>query len=150
MDIQIACDDDDVPSTSALRAWASAAARSGPADVELTVRVVDVAEGAQLNERYGGKPGATNVLSFPFDPPPGVSLPLIGDVVVCAPVVRREALERAVVPCAHWAHLVVHGVLHLLGHDHQHPGETTRMQAQESRILEGLGFEDPHRAERER
>ena len=147
VEVQIASDAEDVPSSSELERWARAAG-SAPDDgapSECTLRVVDEREGAMLNERYRGGRGATNVLAFPFEAPPGLSLALLGDVVVCAPVVGREAREHAIEARAHWAHLVVHGVLHLLGHDHRFDGEAARMRAEESRILASLGLADPHR-----
>ncbi len=148
VDVQIASDLEDVPSTRELARWARAAGRSsGDAAAECTLRVVDEPEGTLLNERYRAGRGATNVLAFPFESPPGVSVPLLGDVVVCAPVAHREAREREVETRAHWAHLVIHGVLHLLGHDHHVEEEAVRMRAEEARILNGLGFAHPYREE---
>ena len=149
VDIQIACRDEEVPSARELREWARAATVSSPG-VELTVRVVGEPEARGLNQRYRHQTGATNVLSFPFEPPPGVSMGLLGDVVICAPVVEREAREGAMTSRAHWAHMVVHGVLHLLGHDHQHDAQAHRMQAEESKLLVGMGFDDPHAREARR
>ncbi len=146
VEVQIASDAEDVPSSGELVRWVRGAAsvpRGGR--WECTLRVVDEAEGAMLNERYRAGRGATNVLAFPFEAPPGISLPLLGDVVVCAPVVRREAREHELEARAHWAHLVVHGVLHLLGHDHHFEEEAARMRAEETRILSTLGFADPYR-----
>ena len=146
VEVQIASDAEDVPSSGELERWVRAAgASAGEAASECTLRVVDEPEGAVLNERYRGGRGATNVLAFPFESPPGVSLPLLGDVVVCAPVACREAREHEVEARAHWAHLVVHGVLHLLGHDHRAEDEAALMREEESRILDRLGFADPHR-----
>ena len=150
MEVQIASDAEDVPSSSELEHWARAAGpASGGAVLECTLRVVGEREGTMLNERYRAGKGATNVLAFPFEAPPGVSLPLLGDVVVCAPVVRREAREGGVEARAHWAHLVVHGVLHLFGHDHRCEGEAARMRAEESRVLGSLGLADPYDDERD-
>ena len=146
VEVQIASDAEDVPSSTDLERWARAAgAASQGAVSECTLRVVDEPEGAMLNERYRAGRGATNVLAFPFESPPGVTLALLGDVVVCASIVRREAREQEVEARAHWAHLVVHGVLHLLGHDHCIESEAVRMRAEESRILGQLGFDDPYR-----
>ena len=111
---------------------------------ELTVRVVDEAEGALLNEKYRGYAGATNVLSFPFEPLEGVPVRLLGDIVICAPVVKREARQQGKETRAHWAHMVVHGTLHLLGYDHKNQKETKEMEQLETKILERLGFEDPY------
>lgn len=149
VEVQIASEADDVPSSGELARWVRAAvpvAEDG-APPECTLRVVGESEGAALNERFRRGSGATNVLAFPFESPPGVSLPILGDVVVCAPVVRREACDQRLEGRAHWAHLVVHGVLHLLGHDHRFEEEAERMRAEESRILGTLGFEDPYREE---
>lgn len=146
VEVQIASDAEDVPSSRELGRWARRAAPAPPGGrLECTLRVVDEAEGAMLNERYRARRGATNVLAFPFESPPGISLPLLGDVVLCAPVVRREAHEHELEARAHWAHLVVHGVLHLLGHDHRFEEEAARMRAEETRILNALGFADPYR-----
>ena len=148
VEVQIASGSEDVPSTMELARWAQAAgSASAGTSTECTLRVVDEREGTLLNERYRAGRGATNVLAFPFESPPGVSLPLLGDVVLCAPVAHREAREQEVEVRAHWAHLVVHGVLHLLGHDHQFEEEAARMRAEESRILDVLGFADPYREE---
>ena len=146
VEVQIAADADDVPSSAEFARWVRAAA--GATDgtpTECTLRVVGEGEGVMLNERYRCGRGATNVLAFPFESPPGVSLPILGDVVVCAPVVRREACEYEIDARAHWAHLVVHGVLHLLGHDHRFVDEAARMREEESRVLDILGFADSHR-----
>jgi probable rRNA maturation factor len=113
-------------------------------NTELTIRIVDEAEIAELNSRYRKKNGVTNVLSFPFDAPAQVDIPLLGDIVICAPVVRREASEQSKSVVAHWAHMVVHGTLHLLGFDHDEPGKAHEMEAMETRILADLGFDNPY------
>jgi probable rRNA maturation factor len=144
VEVQFACDGE-LPSQEEFRRWASAALVDGhEGDGELTVRLVDEVEGADLNARYRHRTGATNVLSFPFENPPGVDLPLLGDIVICAPVVAREASEQGKPVKAHWAHLVVHGALHLLGHDHQEPGEARRMETLETAVLAALGIPDPY------
>ena len=144
VDVQVACDEDDLPGRADLRAWARAAVGALREDAELTIRIVDEAESARLNSRYRNKDGATNVLSFPFDAPAGVDVPLLGDIVVCAPVVRREANEQSKSVTSHWAHMVVHGTLHLLGFDHQQARDADEMEAMETRILAGLGFDNPY------
>jgi probable rRNA maturation factor len=134
-----------VPKTADMRRWALAAlAGFERPRVELSVRVVDEGESAALNERYRGKRGPTNVLSFPFEDPPGVETDIIGDLVICAPVVEREAAERKMPVLAHWAHMVVHGVLHLRGYDHERDDDALVMEALETQILTGLGFDDPY------
>ncbi|MDE2087017.1 MAG: rRNA maturation RNase YbeY, partial [Xanthomonadaceae bacterium] len=111
---------------------------------ELSIRIVDADEGRELNRDYRGKDYATNVLSFEADLPPELKLPLIGDMVICSPVVAREAAEQGKRPRDHWAHLTVHGTLHLLGYDHIVAAEAEAMEALETRILAGLGIADPY------
>jgi probable rRNA maturation factor len=136
-----------LPASASFQRWVEAALRGArrrkPAIV--AIRIVDAAEGRELNRRYRGKDYATNVLSFPADPVPGVDLPLLGDLALCAPVVLREAPEQGKAPAHHWAHLTVHGVLHLLGHDHLVAADAERMEALETRILATLGIPDPYR-----
>jgi probable rRNA maturation factor len=143
LDLQIASVAADLPSEADFLRWASAAL-AGRDGAELTVRIVDEAESAELNGAYRHKQGPTNVLSFPFAAPPGVTLPLLGDIVICAPVVAREAREQDKAPTAHWAHMVVHGCLHLLGYDHLVEEEAQRMESLETNILSGLGYPDPY------
>lgn len=138
--VQAACG---VPDEARLRAWV-AAALAGREDAELTVRVVDEAEIAALNATYRGKEGPTNVLSFPADLPPEVASPLLGDVVICAPVVAAQAEAQGKALEAHWAHMVVHGCLHLLGYDHIEAAEAEAMEGREREVLAHLGFPDPY------
>ena len=135
-----------VPSAASFRRWVEAAlggARYGKR-AELSIRIAGTREGRALNRRYRGKDYATNVLSFPADLPHGVTSPLLGDLVICAPVVAREAHEQGKPPRDHYAHLTVHGVLHLLGFDHQDERDAVRMEALETRILSTLGITDPY------
>ena len=137
-----------VPAAGEIRKWARAALT---ADVrgELTVRIVAEHESAELNARYRGKAGPTNVLSFPAgaagEPPAaaGELLPF-GDLVICAAVVEREAREQGKRPAAHWAHMVVHGALHLQGYDHENSRDARSMEARERALLNELGFPDPY------
>lgn len=131
-----------IPAPSSLRAWALAALE-GATPGEITIRVVAEEESAKLNGKFRHKPYATNVLSFPYEAE-ALSEPVLGDLVICAPVVVREAAEQNKEPHAHWAHMVVHGVLHLLGHDHIQEDEAERMEAKERLILARLGFPDPY------
>lgn len=133
-----------IPSPAALREWASAAL--GAAEGELTIRIVDEAESHELNRRYRGKDKSTNVLSFPYDGDM-LGMPVLGDLVICAPVVQREAREQGKDARAHWAHMVVHGCLHLLGYDHEKDDEAEVMESRERQVLAGLGFDDPYAAE---
>ena len=147
LDLQLACDEEPPP-FDAMRGWVEAAlaAAGRTTATELTVRIVDEIESAALNQAYRHKAGPTNVLSFPFESPPGMDdLPLLGDLVICAPVVRREAAGQGKREQAHWAHMLVHGTLHLLGHDHVEDAAARRMEALETAILQDLGFPDPYR-----
>jgi len=131
-----------VPSEEDLARWAKAVATAK--DQEIVVRVVDEEESAELNGLYRGKSGPTNVLSFPFEAPPSMETDILGDLVVCAPVVEREALEQGKSLPAHWAHMVVHGILHLHGYDHIEEHEAVIMESEEIAILSGLGFPNPY------
>ncbi len=138
-----------VPAASELRQWIAAALDGAghSRNVEIAVRVVDDAEMATLNRTYRGKPGPTNVLSFPSDLPPEIDLPLLGDIVICAAVVRAEAAAQGKSETAHWAHMTVHGTLHLLGYDHVGEEEAIRMEALESAVLARLGYPCPYEGE---
>ncbi len=142
--MQYAVEGDAVPAEEDFETWASAALTGRRDKAQLSIRIVAEEEGTRLNETYRGRKGATNVLSFPFDGLPGVDLPLLGDIVICAPVVARQAGEQHKSPRAHWAHMVVHGTLHLLGHDHAREAEALEMERLEREILAGLGFNDPY------
>lgn len=146
IDVQLAVDGDPLPSPEQLNAWALAAWQDQPGDAEVVVRVTDEAESRQLNHEYRGKDAATNVLSFPFDPVPEIDLNHVGDLVICAPVVEREAGEQGKRPEAHWAHMVVHGILHLQGYDHETDAEAAEMEALETDILTALGYPAPYAA----
>lgn len=149
VDIQTACTEP-VPAAQDIRNWIATALdeRVMQEQVEVSVRLVDEEEMAKLNATYRGKTGATNVLSFPASLPAELDLPLLGDIVICAPVVSREALEQGKSTRQHWAHLVIHGVLHLLGFDHQERTEAEAMEARETALLALLGFGDPYRSDR--
>ena len=132
------------PSMADFQRWTAAAFAGRRDPVEVSIRIVGEAEGAELNARYRGKTGPTNVLSFPAELPAGVPLPTVGDLVICAPVVAREAQAQGKPLSAHWAHLTVHGCLHLIGYDHEQEAEAAAMEALETEILAGLGFPDPY------
>ena len=142
VDIQRVIDTPDLPSDDALAHWANCAWQQNEPS-EITLRIVDEAEIAELNQTYRHKAGATNVLSFPFEAPPGITLPLAGDLVVCAAVVAREASQQGKPLAHHWAHMVVHGVLHLQGYDHIEEHEAEEMEALEVRLLASLGIPNP-------
>lgn len=131
----------DIPSAATLRRWATEALGAVAGDV--TIRIVDESESRDLNHRFRGKDKPTNVLSFPYDGET-LDVPVLGDIVICAPVVAREALEQHKASKAHWAHMVVHGCLHLLGFDHLEDAEAEDMEQRERDILSTLGFPDPY------
>lgn len=135
-----------VPSAEQFQRWAKATFAGRREAAELSIRVVDEVEGAELNARYRDKQYATNVLSFPAELPPGVPVPTVGDLVICAPVVAREAAEQGKSTEAHWAHLTVHGCLHLIGYDHEDDSQAAEMEPLETAILAELGFPDPYLA----
>jgi len=139
-EVEASPDEDDI------RRWIEAvlAAEHNTTDVELTVRIVGLDEITELNTRYRHKTGPTNILSFPFEAPAGVELNLLGDLVIAAPVVLDEARQQHKTESAHWAHMVVHGTLHLLGYDHQVTAEAEDMEAREIRILQNLGYANPY------
>ncbi len=147
IEIQIATTRSGVPHASKLRAWASAALPAGSGVV--CVRVVGSAESRKLNRRWRGKDKPTNVLSFPYSgayalaPSRSPDFEL-GDIVICAPVVAREAREQGKPLNAHWAHMLVHGVLHLCGYDHVKSRDAKRMEALEVKILSRFGYQDPY------
>ncbi|MGN8277371.1 rRNA maturation RNase YbeY [Pseudomonas sp. SMN5] len=133
------------PSEALFRRWCELALRQRSADSELTIRLVDEPEGRELNHTWRQKDYATNVLSFPADVPDELlDIPLLGDLVICVPVVEREAAEQGKASEAHWAHLVIHGCLHLLGYDHIEDDEAEEMEALEQTLLAELGHPDPY------
>ena len=137
-----------IPAATSFRKWVAAALAGRIREADLAVRIVGAKEGRALNHHYRGKDYATNVLSFPAELPDGlpkgVKMPLLGDLVICAPVVAREAKEQKKPLAAHYAHLTVHGVLHLLGWDHEDEKEAVCMEQLEREILATLGIEDPY------
>lgn len=145
LDFQLASSASGIPSEAQFQQWLDAAVTPFQDDAEVTIRIVDEAESQQLNFDYREKDKPTNVLSFPFQQPPGIEeLPLLGDLVICAQVVEREASEQNKPLAAHWAHMVVHGCLHLLGFDHITEDEAQEMEAEEIQILADLGFPNPY------
>lgn len=134
----------DIPTQHQFQCWVAAALAPLRHRVEMVIRVVDRQEIRELNGRYRRQNKATNVLSFPFSVPAGVDSDHLGDLVICAEVVEREAREQHKSVIHHWAHLVVHGVLHLRGLDHQTEEQAREMEKTEKRILAGLGIGDPY------
>ena len=147
LDLQLATDAP-APSEAQFRQWCELALRQRTADSELTIRLVDEPEGRELNHTWRQKDYATNVLSFPADVPDELlDIPLLGDLVICAPVVAREAKEQKKKLAAHYAHLTVHGTLHLLGWNHEDDREAEAMEQLERDILAELGIDDPYSIE---
>jgi probable rRNA maturation factor len=144
LDLQLASSATELPTETEFQQWLEAAILPFQSDAEVTVRIVDAAESQQLNADYRGKDYATNVLSFPFQCPPGIELPLLGDLVICASVVASEAQQQHKTLQAHWAHMVVHGCLHLLGFDHINDDDAEQMETEEVTILQQLGFTNPY------
>ena len=150
LDLQLAVKNEQgLPAFDDISHWLTHAVTPFQEQAEVTVRIVDSEESQQLNRDYRGKDKPTNVLSFPFEMPPGIELDLLGDLVICRQVVEQEADEQQKPLMAHWAHMVVHGSLHLLGYDHIDDDEAEEMESLETEILQKMGFEDPYIAEKE-
>jgi len=133
------------PGARLLTAWASAALGARASGAEIAVQVVTPAASRRLNHRYRGKDSPTNVLSFPAAAPPGARPRPLGDIVICPAVLKREAREQGKAERAHWAHLVVHGTLHLVGYDHENDADASRMERREIAVLRRLGYPNPYR-----
>jgi probable rRNA maturation factor len=145
LEIQRAVSGCDLPTDEEFRRWVSGAlGASSTRRAEVTIRLVDRAESARLNEVYRNKKGPTNVLSFAYEKLPGIHSDLLGDLAICASLVSREAAQQGKPEQAHWAHLVVHGILHLRGHDHENQSQAQAMETLEREILATLGFADPY------
>lgn len=145
IDIEINSQHPLIPSQEKCEAWITAVLQHQKLNnAEVSIYVVDEDEGRQINRDYRGKDYATNVLSFPADIPEEVGVPLLGDLVICAPVIEREAKEQHKDINAHWAHMLVHGSLHLLGYDHMEETEADLMEELETRLLQQLGFPPPY------
>jgi probable rRNA maturation factor len=152
VDLQVASDSRELPDEEQIRSWVLSALEAAEDcagnEFELSVRLVDEDESRDLNNRYRNQDKATNVLSFPFeriDGLPDEVLRPLGDLVICAPVVAQEASEQSKAILDHWAHMVVHGTLHLLGYDHQDEAQAETMEALEMNILRDFGIENPYR-----
>ncbi|WP_368084713.1 rRNA maturation RNase YbeY [Vibrio splendidus] len=145
LDLQIAVENEQgLPTRQDIQLWLDKTIPQFQENAELTVRIVDTEESHQLNHDYRGKDKPTNVLSFPFEVPPGMELDLLGDLIICRQVVEKEAEEQNKPLLAHWAHMVVHGSLHLLGYDHIEDDEAEEMESLETEIMQTMGFEDPY------
>lgn len=134
-----------LPSESQFQTWVNAAFTGLIDEGELCIRITSAKESQDLNNTYRGKNKPTNVLSFPFEVPEGIPLQLLGDLVICADVVRQEAIEQDKALFDHWAHMVVHGCLHLIGFDHINDDDAKEMEALEQKILASINITDPYR-----
>ncbi|PVY70736.1 putative rRNA maturation factor [Tamilnaduibacter salinus] len=143
LDLQTAIEGNDCPGEPDFRRWAETA-WMGDTDTEVTIRLVSPEESSNLNHTYRDRNRPTNVLSFPFEAPDGLTIPLLGDLVICADVVAREARDQGKSLSAHWAHMVIHGMLHLQGYDHINDADADVMEALEIRLLAGLGIANPY------
>ncbi|MDD5580733.1 MAG: rRNA maturation RNase YbeY [Methylobacter sp.] len=132
------------PNRRQIQRWVDAALEGSNKTHSCVVRIVDEQESAQLNEQYRHTQGPTNILSFPVEVPDGIELDLLGDLVICAPVVKKEALEQHKILAHHWAHMIVHGILHLLGYDHIDDDEAEQMESKEIAILKKLNISNPY------
>jgi probable rRNA maturation factor len=144
VDVQVAVKGVDMPTQGQLRSWARRAWQDGDAQAEVVLRVASENESRRLNREFRGQDRPTNILSFPYEPLPELGLYHVGDLVLCAPIVAREAVEQGKPAPAHWAHMVVHGLLHLQGYDHVEPADALKMESLEAEILTDLGFCDPY------
>lgn len=133
-----------LPDLQQLQMWVDAVLTDTSRDNEVVIRIVDEQESQALNEQYRHKQGPTNILSFPIDVPDGIELDLLGDLVICAPVVAKEAKEQQKALMDHWAHIVIHGVLHLLGYDHIDDDDADEMESKEVALLNQLHINNPY------
>jgi len=147
VDLQLACTDCEHPEQQQCQQAIQQVFNSvGITDTkECTIRIVDKDESAELNRQYRGKTGPTNVLSFPFESPAEIELNLLGDLVICAPLVIEQAETQNKSPQMHWTHLIVHGCLHLLGYDHINDIDAMEMEKLECQILAEMGYPDPYK-----
>ena len=144
LDIQIISQSKQLPEQEQFQNWVDAVLNDESQDAEFVIRIVDEAEMIQFNEQYRDKKGSTNILSFPFEAPEGIDSHLLGDMLVCAPVVEKEAQQQNKELNHHWAHMIVHGVLHLLGYDHVDDQDAEEMEALEIKILKKIKIKNPY------
>lgn len=148
LDLQLACSPETgLPDRGQFEQWASLALAARGGEAELSIRLVDEEESQTLNRDYRGKDKPTNVLSFPADLPEELGLNLLGDLVICRQVVEREAAEQNKAPADHWAHMVIHGTLHLLGFDHIEDAQAEEMESLETALLGQLNIDNPYEAQ---
>ncbi|RBP84112.1 rRNA maturation RNase YbeY [Marinomonas rhizomae] len=145
LDLQIATEDTaNIPSEEDFKHWVEQALSDSDEEFEVTIRIVDEEESHALNHEYRGKDKPTNVLSFPFEAPPGLEIPLLGDLVICTQIVAKEAVEQDKELLHHWAHMTIHGILHLRGYDHINDDEADEMESIETELLASLSISDPY------
>jgi probable rRNA maturation factor len=144
IEIQIATEATDYPAEQQFQQWVDAALSGREQDAEIVIRLVDDAESAELNQQYRHKSGSTNILSFPFEAPEVMELDLLGDLVINAPLISLEAAQQHKPVLHHWAHITVHGVLHLLGYDHIEEQDAEHMEALEIEILKQFNIANPY------
>lgn len=147
VDILVASQSCLLPTLEELECWINSAVDHQPRETEVSVRLIDREESASLNHAWRDKEGPTNVLSFPAELPEGVPIYLLGDLAICAPVVETEAEEQGKSLKAHWAHIVIHGTLHLLGYDHINDSDAIEMESLETHIMNKLGYPDPYQTD---
>jgi probable rRNA maturation factor len=144
LDLQIASTSNQLPSIEHFQQWVNTVLTTSENALEILIRLVDEIESAELNERYRHKKGATNILSFPFEPPAAVDSPLLGDLVICVPIIETEAQQQQKPLLDHWAHITLHGVLHLCGYNHIEEDEAEIMEAKEIGFLKTLHINNPY------
>lgn len=144
VDVQYACDASSLPNEDQITHWAKQTLNDFKQNAELTIRLVGEEEGGELNERWRQSKGPTNVLSFPADSPEHITPELLGDIIICAPVIAKEAAEQEKALDAHWKHMIVHGILHLLGYDHIDETQAKTMESLEISILHTIGVGNPY------
>lgn len=144
INLQNVSQDKKIPTKTEFTRWSKKVLAKNINPTEITIRIVDTEESQALNNYYRGKNKPTNILSFPFAVPPGIDTNLLGDLVICAPIVKEEAIEQNKTLKAHYAHLTIHGILHLLGFDHEDAKHAKVMEAMEIKYLAELGFANPY------
>jgi probable rRNA maturation factor len=149
LEIQLATSYADYPSEQQFQLWVDTVLQEDDQDSEIVIRLVDDQESAELNQQYRHKQGPTNILSFPFEAPDGFDTDLLGDLVICTPLIALEAQQQNKQLFDHWAHITIHGVLHLLGYDHIDDAEAEEMEALEIKILSRLNINNPYLEESE-
>lgn len=147
LELQVATASCDYPSVEMFQHWMDTVLRDPAQNSEIVIRLVDDEESAALNQQYRHKLGPTNILSFPFEAPAGIETDLLGDLVICVPLISREAAEQHKLPEHHWAHITIHGLLHLLGYDHIEESEAEEMEALEIKLLNMLNINNPYQEE---